>query len=228
MAPSDTKTELDRNAEPEPNSFDAKAADWDTPARVRRAKRAAETIRSAVTFPPGARAIDLGAGTGLLGLALLDRLGELVLADTSVGMLEQAARKIRERHLDNVRAIRFDLLADPPPEGAPFDAAISLVVLHHLEDTSAALAAMHRLLVPGGQLVALDLDTEDGSFHGGTGQGVHHLGFDRSALAALTRAAGFDDVGVRDGGLIGDPEHDDTVYPLFLLTARRAQEAEGR
>ena len=215
MAPPDAKPELD------PKSFDAKAVDWDTPEREARASVAADTIRSAVTFPPDARAIDIGAGTGLLGLALLDRLGELVLADTSDGMLEQAGRKIRDGGLDNVRAIHFDLLADPAPAGAPFDAVVSQLVLHHLEDTSAALSAMHRLLVPGGQLVALDLDTEDGSFHGSVGQGVHHLGFDRDALAALARANGFVDVRLGDGGLIGDAEHGETLYPMFLLTARR-------
>src|SRR5258705_13519926 len=106
---------------PEPRTFDERAVDWDTPERVARAKVAAETIRSAVEFPHGARAIDVGAGTGLLGLSLLDRLGELVLADTSDGMLEQARRKIVDGGLDNVRAMHLHLVPDPPPDGAPFD-----------------------------------------------------------------------------------------------------------
>ena len=206
----------------DPRSFDARAADWDTPERVARAAVAAESIRSVVTFPPGARAIDIGAGTGLLGLSLLDRLGELVLADTSDGMLEQARAKIARAGFDNVRAIHLDLIADPPPDGAPFDMVVSQLVLHHIEDTKAALSAMHRLLVPSGQIVALDLDTEDGSFHGSVGTSVHHLGFDRGELAALARSVGFVDVNVADGGLIGDAEQGEELFPMFLLTARRA------
>lgn len=206
----------------DPRSFDARAQDWDTPQRVARAKVAAEAIRAAVTFPRGARVIDIGAGTGLLGLALLDRLGELVLADTSDGMLEQAARKIDEGGLENVRAVHFDLVADPAPAGAPFDAVVSQLVLHHIEDTDAALSAMHRLLAPGGQLVALDLDTEDGSFHGNVGTSIHHLGFDREELAARARSLGFVDVRMCGGGSVGDAEHDTVLYPMFLLTARRA------
>lgn len=209
------------NDELVPRSFDARAVDWDTPERIARAKVAAETIRRTVTFPHGARAIDIGAGTGLLGLSLLDRLGELVLADTSDGMLEQARRKISEGRLDNVQAIHLDLIADPSPESAPFDLVVSQLLLHHVKDTSAALSAMHRLLVPGGQLVALDLDTEDGSFHGSVGTSVHHLGFDRGALATLARSVGFVDVKVGDGGLIGDAEQGEELFPMFLLTARR-------
>jgi ubiquinone/menaquinone biosynthesis C-methylase UbiE len=205
----------------DPRSFDAKAPTWDTPARVARAAAAADAIRSAVRFPPGCRAIEIGAGTGLLGLALLDQLTELVLADTSEGMLEEARRKITDRGLTNSRTIHFDLVGDPLPDGAPFDAALSQLVLHHIEDTPAGLSGFRRLLRPGGLLVALDLDTEDGSFHGDIGQGVHHPGFDRARLARLTEGAGFVDVQVRDGGTVGGAEHDDVPYPMFLLTARR-------
>ena len=205
----------------DPRSFDARAATWDTPQRVARASAASAAIRSAVRFPPGCRAIEIGAGTGLVGLALLDKLGELVLADTSEGMLAEARRKIAERDLHNVRAIHFDLVADPPPDGAPFDAAISQLVLHHIEDTAAGLTGFRHLLAPGGLLVALDLDAEDGSFHGDIGQGVHHLGFDRARLGRLVEAAGFIDVEVGDGGTVSGAENEDVPYPMFLLTARR-------
>ena len=205
----------------DPKSFDARAATWDTPQRLALASAASAAIRSAIRFPPGCRAIEIGAGTGLVGLALLDQLGELVLADTSEGMLTEARRKIAEQDLGNVRAIHFDLVADPLPDGAPFDAAMSQLVLHHIEDTTAGLAGFKRLLAPGGLLVALDLDAEDGSFHGTIGQGVHHLGFDRARLARLTEAAGFSDVEVRDGGTVGGAEQEDVPYPMFLLTARR-------
>jgi ubiquinone/menaquinone biosynthesis C-methylase UbiE len=214
-------TDAEANDELDPRSFDARAVDWDTPERIARAKVASETIRRAVEFPHGARAIDVGAGTGLLGFSLLDKLGELVLADTSDGMLEQARRKISEGGFDNVQAIHLDLIADPSPESAPFDLVVSQLLLHHVEDTAAALSAMNRLLVPGGQLVALDLDTEDGSFHGSVGTSVHHLGFDRAELATLARSVGFVDVLVGEGGLIGDAEAGEELFPMFLLTARR-------
>src|SRR6185437_768084 len=88
-------------------TFDERAAEWDTPRRIARAKEAAETIAAAIDIPPGCRAIEVGAGTGLLGLALRPRVGPLVLADTSDGMLAEADRKIREGGLDGVRTVHF-------------------------------------------------------------------------------------------------------------------------
>jgi ubiquinone/menaquinone biosynthesis C-methylase UbiE len=200
-------------------TFDERAPEWDTPRRIARAEEAARTIEAAIQVPPGCRAIEIGAGTGLLGLALRPRLGSLVLADTSDGMLTEARRKIEEGGLDDVTAVHFDLAADAPPPGAPFDLAISLLLLHHVQDTTAALAGMCGLLAPGGQIAAIDLDTEDGSFHSPDAEGVHHHGFDRGRLAELALDAGFADVRVLDGHPIDD---EGRRYPMFLLTARRA------
>ncbi len=200
-------------------TFDERAAAWDTPRRIARAEEAARAIEAAVRIPPGCRAIEVGAGTGLLGLALWHRLGSLVLADTSDGMLVEAARKVSEGGLTGVSTARFDLAEDGPPAGAPFDLVLSLLLLHHVKDTRAALTGMHRLLAPGGQVAAIDLDTEDGSFHDTGSEGVHHHGFDRDKLGGLAREVGFEEVRVTDGYPLED---DDRRFPMFLLTARRA------
>jgi ubiquinone/menaquinone biosynthesis C-methylase UbiE len=205
-------------------SFDERAAEWDTPDRVARAEALAAAIVRAVPIADGTRAIELGAGTGLLGLALRDqvgaaRLARLVLTDASAGMLKVAAAKIAERRLTGVETVSFDVVSDPPPAGAPYDLALSLLLLHHVQDTAAALRAVARLLAPGGWLALSDLDTEDGSFHGATADGIHHRGFDRRRLRALAADAGFVGVKVGSAGLI---ERDGRAYPLFLLTARRA------
>jgi putative AdoMet-dependent methyltransferase len=91
--------------------------------------------------------------------------------------------------------------------------------MHHVKDTRAALTGMHGLLVPGGQVAAIDLDTEDGSFHGAGAEGVHHQGFDRERLADLARDVGFVQVRVGNSPPIED---EDRRYPMFLLTARRS------
>ena len=96
-------------------------------------------------------------------------------------------------------AVRLDLVVDPPlPD--PFDLAVSLLVLHHIADTGAALSAVRRLLRPGGRIALADLDVEDGSFHDADAEGIHHQGFERTRLIELTRAAGFTDVRSPDSG----------------------------
>lgn len=133
-------------------------------------------------------------------------------------MIAEANRKIHDAGLENVRAVHFDLAVDPPPAGVPFDLVLSLLLLHHVEDTRAALVGMRRLLAPGGQVAAIDLDTEDGSFHSPDAESVHHHGFDREGLAELARHVGFTNVRVGDGHPIDD---EGRTYPMFLLTARR-------
>jgi ubiquinone/menaquinone biosynthesis C-methylase UbiE len=199
-------------------TFDERARDWDTPDRIARAGEVAAAIRKAVPLRPTDRLVDVGAGTGLLGLALADDVGETVLSDPSTGMIEVATEKLAAADLRSVQAVCHDLLVDPPPED-PFDIAVSLLVLHHLEDTAAALAAIHDLLVPGGRIALADLDTEDGSFHSAEAEGIHHRGFERAVLERLATKAGFADVATRTAMVM--EEEGGGRYPVFLLTGRR-------
>jgi ubiquinone/menaquinone biosynthesis C-methylase UbiE len=203
-------------------TFDERAKEWDTPDRIERAAEVAAVIQAAVPMSGTERAIEVGAGTGLLGLQFAGRLQELVLTDPSTGMLEVAAEKVRRQGLKNVRTQRFDLTADTMP--VQFDLLISLLMLHHVEDTAAALAAMRALLATGGRIAVADLDTEDGSFHTAEAEGIHHQGFDRADLGRLAEAAGFVDIAFRTAATIED---EGRRYPLFLLTARADGEAAG-
>src|SRR6185369_9138580 len=126
-------------------TFDERAREWDTPERSERAEVVAAAIRASVPLTPTTRTIDIGAGTGLLGFALADDIGDLVLAEPSEGMREVIGEKLAASGRADVTAIPFDLTAGPPP-GKPFDLAISLLVLHHVADTAIALAA---ILPPG-------------------------------------------------------------------------------
>ena len=197
--------------------FDEKASDWDTPERRERASALADSIREQVTLSASMRAIDIGAGTGLLGLDLAADVGSVTLTDPSEGMIAVARQKIAAEDIRNASAMVYDLPAEPPA-GAPFDLAVSLLVLHHVEDTGATLRSIHGMLAPGGRIALVDLDAEDGSFHDADQEGIHHHGFDRSDLEQQARAAGFVNAETR---LIFELERDGRVYPLFLLTGQR-------
>lgn len=198
--------------------FDEKAAEWDTPERRERAHALATTFRQYVSLTPDLRVLDIGAGTGLLGLDLLDDVASVVLADPSEGMIEQARHRIEAEGIVDATAIVFDFPGDEPPPGAPFDLVVSLLVLHHVEDTAATLRSIREALVPGGRIGLMDLDKEDGSFHDPDQPGIHHHGFEGGVLVELATEAGFEGVEVRN---IHQIEREGRRYPLFLLTGRR-------
>ena len=204
-------------------TFDERAKDWDTPEHIERSLAVAEAVRAAVPIRQGGRAIELGAGTGLLGLLFAPDLSELVLTDPSAGMLAVAADKISAAGLTNVRTLRYSLLTDPVPDGG-FDLVLSQLVLHHVTDTAAALQVMFDLLAPDGRLALADLDAEDGTFHDPDAEGIHHHGFDRGRVVRLAEAAGFADVATSTATTI---ERDGRTYPLFLLVARRRGPGEA-
>lgn len=203
---------------PDPHLFDAKAADWDSPVHVERAIAIARSIRSAVPVTGATRVIEVGAGTGLLGRALAPHVGSVLITDPSTGMLRAADEALTANGIANARTRRFDLEADPVP-GERFDLAVSLMALHHVLDTDAALARLAAMLEPGGWLAVADLDAEDGSFHVDPEERAIVLpGHDRDQLGARAVAAGFVDVTFSD---VWQILKNDRVYQVFLLVARR-------
>jgi ubiquinone/menaquinone biosynthesis C-methylase UbiE len=201
------------------SDFDARAATWDDdPAKVKRAQAVADEIVARVPLSPKMRALEYGAGTGLLSFILRERLGDITLADVSDGMLAVAARKIEVAGDSAMRAVKLDLLADRVPEHA-FDIIYSLMTLHHIPDTASILERFRAALAAPGFLCIADLDTEDGSFHGAGFDG--HLGFDRNELGKKARRAGFASVDFTTAfRMTKGSGNEQRTFPIFLMVAR--------
>lgn len=199
--------------------FDAKARSWDEPAKADRARAIAERIAARVPALAQARVLEVGAGTGLLGFALRDRVKHVTLVDGSAEMVAVAGEKLRAQGACNVDVVKLDLEREPLP-AARYDVVCALLVLHHVRDTEALLRKLHGALEPGGYLCVSDLDAGDGSFHDAGFDG--HDGFDRAALAAELGRAGFVDVRFEDAFEIEKPVAGGAVrsFPAFLAVAR--------
>ncbi len=201
-----------------PEFFDEAAKTWDhDPAKVERARVVATQIVEIVDPSSDARLLEYGAGTALVAESLRDHVGAMTLADTSSGMREVMAAKVADGRLPgSTRIWDLDLESQKPPAGEQFDLVVAVQVLHHVHDLATVLAHLAELLAPGGHLCVVDLETEDGSFHG-EGFGGHH-GFRRDDLAERLEVSGFADVAFRHAY---DIDKDGRSYPLFLATARR-------
>lgn len=201
--------------------FDANARRWDeNPVFQERGHQIAAAIAARVPLATTMTVLDYGCGTGHSSFPLRERLGAIVMADSSPGMLAVLAEKIAHLGVGNMRPRQLDLLADPLPEER-FDLIHTAMTLHHIPDTRRILAIFASLLKPGGHLCIADLDCEDGSFHGP--EYDVHPGFERPALAARAAEAGFADIDFQTVFEIVKERPEGTrAYPVFLMSARLA------
>ena len=92
--------------------------------------------------PPPARVLEIGAGEGELAVALAEAGYDVVAIDpASTGGL---VRPVPLHELDE----------------APFDAAVAIVSLHHVEPLEPSVRRLAELLRPGGTLVIDEIDVD--------------------------------------------------------------------
>lgn len=98
------------------------------------------------------RVLDVGAGTGLMAALVADRHPDarFELLDGSREMLVEA----QERLAGRILAVHVQDMADPLPRG-PFDAVVSALAIHHLEDPQkrALFGCLYSVLRPGSVFV---------------------------------------------------------------------------
>jgi ArsR family transcriptional regulator len=99
---------------------------------------------------------DLGAGEGLLSELLARRAKKVIAVDNSEKIVEFGAAKAKKNGLKNLE-FRLGNLQNPPIDANSVDLVILSQALHHAEIPADAIAAAHKILKPGGQILILDL-----------------------------------------------------------------------
>jgi ArsR family transcriptional regulator len=130
---------------------------------------------------------DLGCGTGVLIAALAPHVRRVIGVDGSGEML--AAARGRVAGFDNVE-LQAGLLEALPIETGTLDAAVMMLVLHHLPSPVPALSEAHRVLKPGGRLLIVDMAPHE---HEEYRQQMGHvwLGFSGEQIQRFAAQAGF-------------------------------------
>ena len=97
----------------------------------------------------GRRILDVGCGAGPVLKALRDRGAIVTGVDPSTKILELARQRLGDRAALQQADLSYPL---PFPDSA-FNDVIACLVLHYLEDWTAPLAELRRVLTPGGRLI---------------------------------------------------------------------------
>ncbi|MDX2089787.1 MAG: class I SAM-dependent methyltransferase [Kofleriaceae bacterium] len=98
------------------------------------------------------RVLEAAAGTGLVTPALAAGAGEVIATDYSAAMVAALEQRVRDAGVANVRCEQADLYALRFDNGS-FDAVVAANVLHLVPDLPGALAALRRVVKPGGLVV---------------------------------------------------------------------------
>lgn len=198
------------------SEFDARAREWDKDKmHMDRSLAIAAGLEEMIPLEPSMKALEYGAGTGILSFLLKNRFAEITLMDNSTEMIKVCVEKTDYHKTNHILPICFDL--EHKDYDGSFDVIYNQMVLHHVVDYESIVGTFYSLLNPGGYLAIADLYPEDGSFHGLDVQ--VHLGFDPEKLAEILKQIGFKNINYktcfevkRESGL---------KYPVFLLVANK-------
>ena len=198
------------------DTFAHKAAGWDQPDKIRMSDKFVAELLKHIDLQPHWKALEIGAGTGLVGLQILPHLKSCVFVDTSKAMLSILHDKVKD--IPNVEILHGEVSEYIPSD---INLVFSNMAFHHIEDIEATLQHLRTITKPGARVVVGDLRSEDGSFH--HFEAVPHRGFDTDQLADIFHQAGFTVLMTKTYNTLhrevtpGNPR----VYELFLLMAER-------
>jgi ArsR family transcriptional regulator len=132
---------------------------------------------------------DLGAGEGLLSELLARRCKKVIAVDNSEKIVAFGAAKAKKNGLKNLEFRLGDLQA-PPIDPQSVDLVVLSQALHHAKEPDKSIAACHRILKPGGQILILDL-LQHNFAKARELYGDLWLGFPESDLHRWLESAGF-------------------------------------
>jgi ArsR family transcriptional regulator len=203
---------LARRRETSQQFFASKAGQWD---RLRDGLFGADfAVGALVGLVPDTWTVgDLGCGTGATTARLAPHVARVIGVDASSEMLAAAADRVADA--PNVD-LRHGTLEALPIDNGVLDAAVMMLVLHHLPTPAAALTEAARVMKPGGRLLVVDMVPHE---HEEYRQQMGHvwLGFAEDQMRRLLSQAGFSKV--RMHGLA--PADDAKGPGLFVATATR-------
>jgi len=77
--------------------FDEESKKWDTEYRVQRAKKISAEIETYIGENSCLKAMEFGCGTGLISENLTDKFSDILMMDSSEGMIAQLKLKIEKK-----------------------------------------------------------------------------------------------------------------------------------
>jgi ubiquinone/menaquinone biosynthesis C-methylase UbiE len=142
----------------DPYRWDERVETWDEVAESDAFLALRDRVLELAEPRPDDEVVDLGAGTGLLALAIAPAVADVVAVDISERMLERLDDRAASDGVRNLRTLEADL-RHLPLDDESATLVVSNYAFHHLDDPGKelALSEARRVLRPGGRLVICDM-----------------------------------------------------------------------
>jgi len=206
------------------DTFAEKAKMWDSnPQVIALADLFSAELDKIVPDHSGLAILELGCGTGLVGLRYAEKAASLDMVDASPAMLDVLRTKDEARASQvTVHEGTLSMLVGQAVAPESADWIISNMALHHVKDIPALIGELHRLIKPGGRVTIGELETEPGTFH--APDVVPHNGFDPYELSRLFEKGEFTPNKTHTFLTVPKEDNDGVTrtYSAFILDATRS------
>ncbi|MDD3077562.1 MAG: methyltransferase domain-containing protein [Paludibacter sp.] len=198
------------------DSFAKRATQWDSPQKVNMTDAFVAAMLKVVEPEKNWTALEIGAGTGLVGMQVLPKVKKMVFEDTSEAMLGVLKEKLQKS--DNAQIVHGEVAEY---KNCDIDFAFSCMAFHHIVDIDATLEHLATITRKGATIVVGDVRTEDGSFH--HFEPIPHTGFDTDELGRQFEKAGFKVHFVKTYNILKRERTPGVIseYEQFMLVAQK-------
>jgi len=196
------------------DNFAHRAAEWDTPQKTKMTEIFVTEMLRKINPISSWKALEIGAGTGLVGLQIANMVDTVVFEDTSAAMLDVLKQKLTEN--SRVKIVHGEVYDYKEKD---IDLIFSCMALHHVPDIDRTLQHLATITNKGAVVVIGDLRTENGSFH--RFEPIPHRGFDTDILSEQFKSAGFEVITAETYNILSRERTEGVItdYEQFILVA---------
>jgi ubiquinone/menaquinone biosynthesis C-methylase UbiE len=141
--------------------FEKVASQWDQMRKSFFSDKVREEALAAANVKAGQLTADIGAGTGFITEALVQKGLKVIAVDQSLAMLREMEKKLSRFDSIDYRVGESD---DLPIPDETIDYIFSNMFLHHVESPQVAIKEMVRALKTGGKIIITDMDVHEYEF----------------------------------------------------------------
>lgn len=195
------------------DNFQNKANTWDNPQKIRMTTKFSNELSESIFLYKEDNIAEVGAGTGLVGLSLVDKVNKIYMIDNSPSMLNVLREKLDSTNINKVEIVEGEFETTNLNH---LDGVICYMSLHHIADTINFIREVKKRIKENGFFAIGDLIEEDGSFHGSKED--LHFGFNLEKLSKLLESEGF--IILRET-VYDYVSKNEKNYPIFIIIAQK-------